>query len=157
MKNIFFLFFLVLFFTGCSFSKKEKTYNWPIYQITETKKDTSGVELKVVIYEYYRQTKKEKFAAFAEEIFKEQKNQYFIKLKKGEKAKLLKLKKIEFYFQNKYPYKSTKGNALTVINDKDTRKKEWQTSLGEANEEGFQPNDSWWEIALIKRVPAKDK
>ena len=80
-----------------------------------------------------------------------------VKLKKGEKAKLLKLKKIEFYFQNKYPYKSTKGNALTVINDKDTRKKEWQTSLGEANEEGFQPNASWWEIALIKRVPAKDK
>ena len=102
-------------------------------------------------------TKKEKFTTFAEEIFKEQKNQHFIKLKKGEKAKLLKLKKIEFYFQNKYPYKSTKGNVLTVVNDKDTRKKEWQTSLGEVNEEGFQPNDSWWEIALTKRVPVKDK
>ena len=44
-----------------------------------------------------------------------------------------------------------------IKDDKDTRKKEWQTSLGEVNEEGFQPNDSWWEIALTKRVPVKDK
>ena len=31
------------------------------------------------------------------------------------------------------------------------------TYLGEVNEEGFKPNESWWEIALTKRVPVKDK
>ena len=68
-KWLFFLFVFCLIY-GC-FSKKELKYNWPIYQIEETKKDTSGVELKVVFYEYYRQTKKEEIVFFAEKIFKE--------------------------------------------------------------------------------------
>ena len=156
MKKWLFFLFLFCLISGC-FSKKEIKYNWPIYQIEETKKDTSGVELKVVFYEYYRQTTKEEIVLFAKKLFKEQAVRHYIKLKKGEKARLLKLKKIEFYFQNKYPYKTTKGNVAVVLKDKDTSTEEWQTYLGLINEEGFKPNSSWWDIALIKRVPKKDK
>lgn len=156
MKKWLFYLFVFCLISGC-FSKKEIKYNWPIYQIEETKKDTSGVELKVVFYEYYRQTKKEEIVFFAEKLFKEQAGLYYIKLKKGERARLLKLKKIEIYFQNKYPYKTTKGNAAVVLIDKETRKKEWQTHLGSVDKEGFTANPSWWDVALIKRVPKKDK
>ena len=82
MKKWLFFLFVFCLISGC-FSKKELKYNWPIYQIEETKKDTSGVELKVVFYEYYRQTKKEEIVFFAEKLFKEQAALYYIKLNKG--------------------------------------------------------------------------
>ena len=89
--------------------------------------------------------------------FEEQKTQYYIKTKVRERTKLLDLIEIKFYFQNKYPYQTTKGGVFTIVNDKDTRKDVWQTYLGKINKDGFEGEKAWWEVALEKRIPKKDK
>ena len=158
MNKIIKLIIVLFLVSGCFLTKKEAQYNWPVYQVEETKRDTSGVELKTIFYEYYRQTTKEEFIKKAEEIYTEHKSQHWVKIKKGQQAKLLNIVEIKFYFQNKYPYKSTKGNVYRVVTDTaiNTNTDEWLTYLGKINEEGFEPNQEWWEIALIKRVPKKD-
>jgi len=46
---------------------------------------------------------------------------------------------------------------LNTFDTFSVKKEEWQTYLGTSTEQEFIENKNWWDIALIKRVPKKDK